>query len=163
MRSWAIKLIIRFQALLVHLAFASRRLSKKSKPIWILGTGEICGSLQHYGAAIPNSRTFCFYHDGFNYDLISYTHSAPLLTNTFHKYIYRIIWQPLLFGWYLQNSLGVIYLGSSGFLLQSDEREFEFSYIKKKKRKLICVFSWGVIYEVSSWQLKETILRGVGA
>ncbi|MBX3067295.1 MAG: hypothetical protein IT191_08325 [Microbacteriaceae bacterium] len=51
----------------------------------------------------------------------------------------RIIRGPILLGRLMNQALGFIYVGATGFLLTDpDEREFEFAYLKKKGLPIVC-------------------------
>jgi len=135
------RLCIHIQRFELRLVFWVRtHLFNNRRDLWLVGVAEVCGLLQHYQVTIPKSKSFCFWHDPFEYDLVKYDFSAPKSKGKFLSTLYRIFWPPILLGWHLPQSKGVVYNGMMGFLLSDDEREFEFQFIKKHSRRVICCF-----------------------
>lgn len=95
--------------------------------------------VSHITAALPDAvsvvhRTHPFYDA--RYDYVIQREESRV-----EKYR-RLYGGPILLAWLLHRARGVIYIGSSGFLLNGvDEREFEFSFIKRRGRQVVCYFT----------------------
>ena len=106
---------------------------------WVVGVDEIAAQIKYVSSAIADTYTVAlsknrFYDFGYDYSLVSKENSKIDL-------IIRSIVGPVLLGYLLNNAKGFFYIFSTGFLLSHiDGRNYEFSYIKGKNKKLVCWF-----------------------
>lgn len=106
---------------------------------WVVGTCEIASFLKNITGSLDNAVSVClkpnvFYQDS-NYDFVTKPNSF-WLKGKFQSVFYG----PILLGYLLNKAEGFIFLWSSGFLVINDGREFEFSFIKKSGKKIVCYF-----------------------
>ncbi len=103
---------------------------------WLVGSVEIAGLLSGISASLPNSISVSFtQHKNYKnaYDI-----SFNSVNNLFFRKMLVLILGPCILGWYLERVKGFIYIGNSSFLIMNyDQREYEFSKIKKSGRKLV--------------------------
>lgn len=104
---------------------------------WVVGVDEMASYIYNIANILPKSVSVSFTQNPFyNY---SYDYKLPR-SHGLNRCI-RYIYGPLLLGLLLNKSDGFFYIWSTGFLIDSfDGRKFEFSFIKRKKKKLVCLF-----------------------
>ncbi len=133
-----IKLALRsctyFQLLLVNTTYLISKYINISKADWIIGVDEIAKVINDLKVTLPNSCSVSFsVHPFYN---LNYDYSLTL-RNKYLLFIIRFFWGPILFGYLLHKSKRFIYIWHTGFLL---DRSCEFSILKKKNAKIICLF-----------------------
>ena len=95
--------------------------------------------VSHIAAALPDAVSVV--HRAHPFYNARYVHVIQHAESRIEKYR-RLYGGPILLAWLLHRARGVIYIGSAGFLLNGvDEREFEFSFIKRRGRKVVCCFT----------------------
>jgi hypothetical protein len=113
---------------------------RRAKDIsWVVGVDEIASMVHHIADAVPDSYAVSFrrnrYYE-FPYDFCLNVRNERLFT------VKRIILGPLLLGRLAASSAGFVYLGSSGFLIDGyDCRRFEFSFLTRRGKKIVCYFT----------------------
>lgn len=135
------RILIEVQRLIFRITFyVSYLISAKEPKFWLIGVAENAGVLKNYGDNIPNSKTICFFHDKYSYDLSVYDVVLKHQENNIFHRIKLFFFGPYTLGKLLPNTEGIIYLGSLGFLSNRDERKFEFQFLKKQNKKIVCLF-----------------------
>lgn len=144
MINWVIKKI---QRLMLRVSFLLHRvLRKRATPArdypkkWVVGVEEIASMLWRVHQAIPYSTSVALSeHRFYSYE---YTFDAMPTKSSRINYLYRIFFAPWLLGRLANTHYGFIYVGPSGFLYDSvGQREFEFSFLKKRGLKIVCYFT----------------------
>ena len=107
---------------------------KKNENSWVIGVDEVAGFIYHLKKILNNSTSVSlsknkFYN--FNYDY------SINLNNKYLSYLLRLIYAPILLGYLTNKNSHFWYIWSSGFLM---DRDYEFSFLKSKKIKIICHF-----------------------
>lgn len=131
------KLVLMFnlQKILLTCSYWFFRLTqrKKNRCIdWVVGVDETAGIISYVSKSLKRSYSVSlslsshpFYE--FNYDFSCSTH--------------RILKGPILLGKLLNQASGFFYIWSTGFLISViDNREFEFNFIRRKNKKIVCCF-----------------------
>lgn len=106
---------------------------------WLVGVQELASMVIQLGAAIPGSRTVvnrphAFYEAPYDVVIERGTGRRHVLRNLFLG--------PLLLGSVAARAQGVVYVGDRGFLhAADDEREWEFGFLKRRRRHVVVVFT----------------------
>lgn len=98
---------------------------------------EVAGMTKMIADAIPNSYSVAlekhYYYD-YKYDF-----ESPSLDNHIMSRLYYYTVNPILLGFLASRVHGFIYVGRQGFLLsQVDYREYEFNFLKRRGKKVVC-------------------------
>lgn len=110
---------------------------------WVVGPEDIALMATHIAAAVPRSFTAVHARNPFydvSYDAVVQTASTALggRIATWR----RLYGGPILLAWLLNRARGFIYVGGGAYLDgHHDEREFEFAFIRKHGRRLVCYFT----------------------
>lgn len=129
------RLVRLYQRPALVLSYAVHRRRKLPRITWVVGPEEIASMLGQIAGAIPGSYSVCFSANT-SYD-ITYDHKFRFSPG--RRWLEHMIFGPILLGRLMTQAQGFIYLGYTGFLLNDfDQREFEFSFIKKKGLGLVC-------------------------
>jgi hypothetical protein len=106
---------------------------------WSVGTSEVASFLKNISTSLSETISVCLspnpFYQNFNYDYENCANRFPLA----RKFL-SVFYGPFLLGFLLNKVDGFIFLWSNGFLLANDAREFEFWFIKKTKKKVVCFF-----------------------
>lgn len=133
------RLLFVHQKLVVKLSYfihSKARKALRSKNWAVVGM-ETASMLHNLSSSIQNSTSVNFADNRFY--KFSYKYSFPVVRN--FKILDLIWFRPWLLGKLLPEHKGFIYVGGTGFCLESlDGRDWEFGYIKKKNKKLVCYF-----------------------
>lgn len=106
---------------------------------WVVGVEEIALMTRHIANALPRARAVVHRLHPF-YD-VDYDYVIQHDSSRFAVYR-RLYGGPLLLAWLANRAHGFIYVGGAGFLdIQDDQREFEFSFLKRRGRKVVCYFT----------------------
>ncbi|MCR2765134.1 hypothetical protein NQ152_16640 [Microbacterium sp. zg.B48] len=123
--------------LLKPFAFFTRRLD------WVVGPEDIALMATHIAAALPRSYTAIHARNPFyavEYDAVIQKPSTALGGRI--SVWRRLYGGPLLLAWLVNRSRGFIYVGGGAYLEgHHDEREFEFAFIRRHGRRLVCYFT----------------------
>lgn len=130
----------RSQRALLSLSYFWHR--KQARTVtWVVGPDEIASMVRNIALALPGS------------------HSVSLLKNRFYDFDYdsvlvrprdrgpatplqRLVRGPWLLGRLARQAEGFIYIGSTGYLLETgDQRDYEFAFLKSKGLALVCYFT----------------------
>ena len=113
---------------------------QNSKPIeWVIGVDEIVGNIKYISESISNSYSVSLSNNKF-YEY-KYNFQLGQIKNPKFMLMKRALIGPIVLGYLLNRAKGFYYIFSTGFLLDNiDDREFEFSYVKLKGKKLVCGF-----------------------
>ena len=107
---------------------------QKKEPLWVIGVTEIASNIYHLGNVIKPSLTVCLDKKRFyNY---KYDFSIDI-SNKYLSFLYRIFYRPILLGYLANKASHFFYIWNTGFLLN---REFEFKFLKSRKKKIVCLF-----------------------
>jgi len=110
---------------------------KRVPDLWIVGVEEVAAYVQNIGKMLEPSFTVSFSKNKF-YNF-QYSFSLPsriLLTKLFLN-----LYSPILLGYLMNKSDRFFYVWHTGFLIDGcDGRKFEFSFLKKKKKTVCCLF-----------------------
>lgn len=102
---------------------------------WVVGPDELASVVFHIRRSLPSSFSVSFMKESiydFEYDY-RYRAGSSRRMRAWRK----LFFGPLLLGRLLTLSRGFLYVGASGFLIDSiDHRDFEFRYLKRKGAKL---------------------------
>lgn len=116
------------------------RLARARTISWVVGPNEIASMVFQLAAAIPDSysvnlsaRTYY----GFTYDSMITRGGSGRIAS-----LRRLISSPLLLARLSAGAKGIIYVGSTGFLLdQFDRRRFEFGFLRSKGVHIVCYWT----------------------
>lgn len=125
-----------FQKILLIISYYINKIfyQRYNKINWVIGVDEIAKFIFLLKDILPNSYTISFSKNKF-YEL-EYDFYLKVI-NKHLKYIYRILIGPILLGFLMNKSNKFWYIGSTGFLRN---REYEFKFLKSKKKKIVCMF-----------------------
>lgn len=103
---------------------------------WVVGTIEVAKYLYNISSMLDNAISVCLIKNRFyNY---KYTYSIP---NGFLSLFLKLFYAPILLGYLVNKTTGFFYISDGGFLLPYfDGRMYEFYFLKKKNKGLICCF-----------------------
>lgn len=110
---------------------------------WVVGPEDIALMATHIAEALPRSYTAIHARNPFysvRYDAVIQTSSTALggRIATWR----RLYGGPILLAWLVNRARGFIYVGGGAFLEgHHDERDFEFSFIRSRGRRLVCYFT----------------------
>ncbi len=134
----------RQKALLRTLSWVFRPFALFTRRIdWVVGPEDIALMATHIAEALPNSYTAIHARNPFYtvpYDAVIQTSSTAFggRLATWR----RLYGGPILLAWLVNRARGFIYVGGGAFLEgHHDEREFEFAFIRGRKRRLVCYFT----------------------
>ena len=132
-------LVFFLQKILLYLSYYSTKpFVKPVCDLWLVGVDEIASYIHNISNILPRALSVSLsinpYYD-FKYD-----YSIKVKNRSLHS-LQRIIIGPLLLGCWIHKSVGVFYIWETGFLISSlDGRAYEFSFIKKREKKIVCMF-----------------------
>ncbi|WP_438353548.1 glycosyltransferase [Microbacterium sp. CJ88] len=110
---------------------------------WVVGPEDIALMATHIAAALPRSYTAIHARNRFydvRYDAVIQTTSTALGGRwaTWR----RLYGGPILLAWLARRAAGFIYVGGGAYLEgHHDEREFEFAFLRRHGRRLVCYFT----------------------
>ena len=108
--------------------FFSSMFWRRQSNDWILGVQEIASFLRNISESLDCVRSVCLYdtpYYAFDYD-VDWTGSSKV------QKFKRLIFGPILLGYFVHRYKGFIYLGSAGFLIS----DFDFNDLTKKYKNL---------------------------
>ncbi len=134
------KFIHAVQKILLNLSFLAGIMNptrNRKGDRWVVGPGEVAGITKMIANAIPNSFSAILEkHEFYNY---KYSFQSPHLKSHVLTRLLYYIAGPILLGYLASRVYGFIYVGSSGFLIsQVDSREYEFRFLKRHCKKVVC-------------------------
>ncbi|MFS0911394.1 hypothetical protein AB3M89_06350 [Microbacterium sp. 179-I 3D2 NHS] len=110
---------------------------------WVVGPEDVALMATHIAEALPNSYTAVHLRNPFyrvRYDAVIQRPSTLLGGRL--ATARRLYGGPILLAWLLNRTRGFIYVGGQGFLAgHHDEREFEFGFIRRHGRRIVCYFT----------------------
>lgn len=110
---------------------------------WVVGPEDIALMATHIAAALPGSYTAIHLRNPFytvDYDAVVQKPSNFLGGRI--ATLRRLYGGPILLAWLVNRARGFIYVGGQGFLASHhDEREFEFAFIRRHGRRIVCYFT----------------------
>ena len=121
---------------ILYISYYFFKIIKKrdTKYSWVIGVDEIAGNIYSLKNTLKPSISVSFSkHTSYNF---RYDYSINL-NNIYLRYLYRLIYAPLLLGYLINKSSHFCYIWSSGFLM---DRDYEFKFLKSKNIKIICMF-----------------------
>ncbi|MCX7521047.1 hypothetical protein OSC27_02010 [Microbacterium sp. STN6] len=131
------RIAVAAQRALLRVAYPLNRALRRQErgtASWVVGPHEIAAMVYKIAAAVPSSHSVSMGRHKF-YDY-PYDSELPI------SGIGRHIRAPLLLARLMNRAAGFIYVGASGFLLDTaDQREFEFGYLRRHGRKIVCIFT----------------------
>jgi hypothetical protein len=104
---------------------------------WVVGPDEIAANVAYIGralgdACLVNLVTNRFY--GHDYHI-----SLPRLPASVQVGL-RLLIGPVILGYLASRSDAFFYIGSGGFLLEHDGRDWEFRFLRRRKKNIVCFF-----------------------
>lgn len=144
------------QKFLLRISYISFKviLRKKNKSKIVIGVIEIASFLTNLSRFIDNSYSVNLYSNKFYINNSDFEYSFEIKSKSFIRWVKRFFLGPIVLGYLLNISQTFIYLWDTGFLMNQDGRNFEFSYLKSKNKKIMCIFlgseirSPALMYEV---------------
>lgn len=135
------QIVAAFQRAALVLSYQFHRFqrgSRGTRPIsWVVGPDECASMVRQIAGALPGSYSVNFSEE-FVYNF-SYDYRFRTKPDSRWRWMERMVAGPLLLGRLMNRAAGFIYVASTGFLLSNlDQREFEFSYVKRKGLPIIC-------------------------
>lgn len=129
-------LIVNLQYIILVLSYSlCKPFVKESNKIdWIIGVDEVAKFISLLKGIFPKSYTISFSQNRF-YNL-SYDYTISI-KNKYLFFIFKIFFAPVLLGYLINKSNKFLYIWSTGFLI---DRQYEFKFLKSKKKKIICIF-----------------------
>lgn len=128
----------RIQRVLAWLSLRWPRTPASSRVIsWVVGPVEVASMVANFARAIPDSFSVTlaphrFY--SFSYDFQIGAGRGDWLR--------RLFVAPWVFGRLAATSQGFVYVGAEGFLLNEvDDREWEFSFLRRHGVRIVCLFA----------------------
>lgn len=123
---------------LLLISYQMFNLFYNSTNIWIIGVDEIAAYIHNMSMLIPGSICVSLSrHSFYHYE---YTHQINTRNGMFYR-ITRIIYGPLLLGYLASRADNFCYIWHTGFLSEDiDGRAFEFSFLKRRNKKIVCMF-----------------------
>jgi hypothetical protein len=98
---------------------------------WVVGPDEIASMNHFISRALPNAHSVVLAAKGF------YSHGYDtVIAPSRWANLQRVVLGPIILARLMNRARGFLYVGY-GFLLKSDQREFEFSFLKKHGRALV--------------------------
>lgn len=127
------------QRVILALGARSARVGRRRPPIsWVIGPDEIASMVMRLSEAVPDSFSVSLtrhvFYD-FDYDFSFRPGRFPAF-----EMIKRLVIAPFLLGRLAMRAKGFIYVGASGFLVGSDDRDYEFAWLRRHGVKVVCFF-----------------------
>jgi hypothetical protein len=117
---------------------------KSDDNVTVVGVHEIASMLHNISEALPNSVSINLVGGSPYYDF-SYSYDFSKMQ------YFRLLWSPVLLGYLATRYNTFLYIGDKGFLINKfDGREYEYSFLRKNNKKIICYF---VGSEIRSFKL----------
>ena len=133
-------LVVALQRAALVLSYHAHRIRSgrlKRQPIsWVVGPEECASMVLQIAGAIPGSYSVSFVEEPVY--RATYDHRLRTKPGARWSALERLIVGPILLGRLMNQAVGFIYVGSAGFLLAQDHREFEFRYLAKKGLPIVC-------------------------
>lgn len=139
--TWVTRGLFEFQRLLLVVSYwllkPFTRGDRKSD-VWVVAGAEVASNVYNIGNVLEPSITVCFgLHPFYDYP---YTYKLGSKSKMVDLFI-RLIIRPVMLGLLLHRAGSFFYVGETGFLLQHvDGRSFEFAFVKKRGKRLVCSF-----------------------
>lgn len=138
--SYQIKFIFWVQKLLLRVSYLiCRAFVSTDKNLWVVGVVEVANCLNYISGAFEKVLTVNFLTNKF-YMSNKYDFSLARLP----KYLIApasVILRPIILGYLANRSDKFFYIWNAGFLISSvDGREFEFSFLKNRKKQIVNFF-----------------------
>lgn len=110
-----------------------------NRQYWVVGPHEIAGVTKMISCAIPNSYSVVLKKHKF-YDY-SYDYTYNFKRNSLIGNLVSKLVSPIILAKCTVKYSGFIYVGSEGFLHSGiDSRDFEFRFLKRKNKSIVCYF-----------------------
>lgn len=128
-----------YQRTALVLSFYWHRMAKRRlEPIsWVVGPDEVASMLFQIARVIPGSYSVSFTEEPAY--AIAYSHRFR--TDMSRRWLERLIVGPVLLGKLMNQAQGFIYVGHTGFLDDTDHREFEFRFLRKHGVPIVCYWT----------------------
>jgi hypothetical protein len=133
--------LVRLQRVALVLSYHIHRLRRRkgldASISWVVGPEETASMVLQIAAAIPDSYSVSFTEEIVYSD--QYDHRFRTRPGERGGWLERVITGPILLGRLMNEARGFVYVGAAGFLLiEADQREFEFGYLRKKGVPIVC-------------------------
>jgi hypothetical protein len=103
---------------------------------WVVGPEECASMVLQIAGAIPGSFSVSFTTETAYEGHYDFQPRRPM--GAPGGWLERVVAGPVLLGRLMNQAVGFIYVGASGFLESTDYREFEFAYLRKKGIPIVC-------------------------
>lgn len=137
-RAWILPAYQRAALVVSYHWYRMQRRRLASSPVsWVVGPDECASMVRQISQALPGTYSVNFSEEsvyGYTYDFRFRTSRASRW-----RWTERKLRGPILLGRLMNQATGFIYVGSTGFLMSdTDQREFEFAYLRKKGLPIVC-------------------------
>ncbi|MBX3099084.1 MAG: glycosyltransferase [Salinibacterium sp.] len=137
-----VRALFLFQRMWLAVAYALFRLRRRGRGVtvdWVVGVDEIATMVYRIGQMLPQSWTVVLSRHA--YYTLQYDTQVTLSRNRTVALLQRTVIGPWIFADMLTKARGLLYVGSTGFLLvDADQREFEIQYARSKGLKVATYF-----------------------
>lgn len=139
-RFFLFKIVLMLQKPLLWASYTFFKLMPfKLKPVrYVIGTSECASYLKNLSMTLDSCISCSLdYHPAYTHSYDFDLTKLPRPLQLFARYIVS----PILLGYLLNKADAFIYFWKKGFLTsKADQREYEFSFVKSKGKKLVCFF-----------------------
>ncbi len=125
-----------FQIPVLYISYYFFKIIQKKdiKNSWVIGVDEICGIIFFLKNILKSSTNVSF--SKYEYNNYKYDYSINI-NNIYLRYLFRLIYAPLLLGYLINKNSHFWYIWNSGFLM---DRNYEFKFLKSKNIKIVTSF-----------------------
>lgn len=162
MRNVAMRIVFAMQVLLLHFSYrfffwVGRRSGARKD--WVVGLDEVAANVHNISRALGSSLSVSMSRHPFY--SFHYDYSLPAhISQRYLRYLVRVVYSPILFGYLCRKTKGFFYVAGSGFLLtELDGRGFEFAFLKKRGIRVACFFCGS---EIRSLRLMKSLSEKMG-
>jgi hypothetical protein len=130
-----------FQIIILEISYfiISLFFKKDKNKLWIIGTLEISNNINFLGKILSPAITVNLVNHPFyaqnKYDYTLYSHA--IFKYKFTEKIKNLFFKPILLAYLIHKGSHFFYIWYTGFL---EDRTYEFKFLKKKKKKIVCMF-----------------------
>lgn len=138
LRNIIINTVFGVQKIILLLSYYLHKPFVKCNDSWVVGVDEIAAYIHNMSSFLPNALSVSFSKN--KYYEYEYTYQFKLKSSIIRK-IVRAFYGPFLLGYLSNRANGFCYIWQTGFLYDNiDGRAFEFSFLRKRNKKIVCMF-----------------------
>ncbi|QPH98140.1 glycosyltransferase [Campylobacter concisus] len=124
-----------FVLALLYFIFSRFGCNVKDVHSFVIGVDEIANNIFFIGNILTNSTTVCLCRNKFYNS--KYDHSLIKFRSSLFYWSCRIVYGPILLAYLATKNTHFFYIWDTGFTL---DRNLEFKFLKRKHKKIICLF-----------------------